>query len=272
MILEAQASHKESASYIAGRSGLKPRTAVILGSGLGEFAEILEDSVAIDTAGIPHYPQLSVEGHKGRIVIGNLLGIPLLVFQGRVHYYETGELDPVLFPIVVARELGVETLLITNAAGGINPSFRAGDLMLITDHINLTFQAPPFIGNLATRRLPLYDSRLRGTIERTARRDKITIRKGVYCGVPGPSYETAAEIRMIRKIGGDAVGMSTVNEVTCAARLGMAVAGISCITNLSTGMTGEKLSHAEVTVVADRVKHTFTKLVRGFVASLRKTP
>jgi len=270
--MNAHASHKESAGYIAARSGLKPRAAVILGSGLGEFAEILEDSVSIDTAVIPHYPQLSVEGHKGRIVIGNLLGTPLLVFQGRVHFYETGILDPVLFPIIVARELGVETLLITNAAGGINPSFRAGDLMLITDQINLTFEAPPLAQHTAAERLPLYDARLRGTIERAARRQKITIRKGVYCGVTGPSYETAAEIRMIRKIGGDAVGMSTVNEVTCASRLGMAVAGISCITNLSTGITDERLSHAEVTVVADRVKHTFTKLLLGYVASLREAP
>ena len=267
--MNANASYKESAAFIAGRSALKPRIAVILGSGLGEFAEILENAVAIDTAGIPHYPQLSVEGHKGRIVLGNLLDTPLLVFQGRVHYYETGVLEPVLFPIMVARELGVETLLITNAAGGINPAFRAGDLMLMTDHINLTFEAPPVPAERGSHRIPLYDARLRGMIERASRREKITIRKGVYCGVSGPSYETAAEIRMIRKIGGDAVGMSTVNEVTCAARLGMAVAGISCITNLSTGITGEKLSHAEVTVVADRVKHKFTKLVRGFVASLR---
>jgi purine-nucleoside phosphorylase len=267
-VKKIRAYHSESARYIAARSNVVPRTAVILGSGLGEFADILEDPVSIGTAEVPHYPRLSVEGHKGRIVIGTLRGTPLLVFQGRIHYYETGMLDAVLYPILVAKELGVETLLITNAAGGIRSSFRAGDLMLMTDHINLTFEAPPAAANAAIERIPLYDTRLRALIERAARREKIPLRRGVYCGLTGPSYETAAEIRMIRNIGGDAVGMSTVNEVTCAVGMGMAVAGISCITNLSTGMTGEKLSHAEVTVVADSVKHKFTRLVRRFVASL----
>jgi purine-nucleoside phosphorylase len=255
-----------SAKSLRSLTKLRPKVAVILGSGLGDFAESVDVVASTETSAIPHYPRSTVQGHRGRIVFGKLGKTPLLLFQGRVHFYETGKIETVLHPIRVARELGISTLVVTNAAGGVDKSFNAGDLMVIDDQVNLTFEAP--WAQTRSPRSELYDPRLRKLLDEVARDLGIPVQHGVYCGVKGPCYETAAEIEMVRDMGASAVGMSTVNEVSVAAQLGMTVAGISCITNLATGMTGEKLTHEEVTAVGDRVRETFRNLLAAFIQRL----
>ncbi|MBI5021036.1 MAG: purine-nucleoside phosphorylase [Ignavibacteriales bacterium] len=259
---------KESVKAIRTQVKLKPKIAIILGSGLGEFAETISSPTIIDTHTIPHYPLSSVEGHKGRLIFGKIGKAALLAFQGRVHFYETGNIETILYPIRVALALGIKTLIVTNAAGGINNRFTPGDLMLITDHLNLTFQNPLGSKSSPQRNRALYDIDMQRTINEVARSAGIHLQSGIYCGLKGPSYETASEVRMICKLGADAVGMSTVNEVSLAVSLGMRVAGFSCITNLSTGISDKKLSHQEVTEVADRVKHTFSRLITGVVEAV----
>jgi purine-nucleoside phosphorylase len=226
----------ESLAMIRSQVKLRPRIAVVLGSGLGDFADTLASPTSINTSDIPHYPRSSVVGHQGRLVFGTLGTTSLLAFQGRVHFYETGSLETVLYPIRIAHLLGITTLIVTNAAGGVNRSFRPGDLMLITDQLNLTFEDPLRSALWPRRsiRNDLYDLDLQRVITAAAGRLHLKLRKGVYCGVKGPSYETAAEVRMVGRVGGDAVGMSTINEVSLAATLGMREAGISCITNFAT--------------------------------------
>ncbi len=250
------------------RVKLRPRLGLILGSGLGYFADGFEDAHKIPTASLPHYPATTITGHNGNLIFGRLHGVPLVAFQGRNHFYESGSLDAVLYPIRVAHALGVTTLLVTNAAGGINSSFRPGDLMLIEDHLNFTFRPLADDAAPVPKHAPIYNRELRSTISACGRRLRIRLRKGVYCGLLGPSYETAAEIAMLKGLGCDAVGMSTVNEASLAHTLGMRVAGISCITNLSTGITKEKLSHSEVTEVANTVKQTFSELLSAVIQSI----
>jgi purine-nucleoside phosphorylase len=252
---------RASASFIRSHIRKRPAVALVLGSGLGHFADRLSGREVLPVATIPHYPRATVTGHHGNIVAGTLRKIPLLILQGRIHYYETGDLAASLFPVRVLHALGIRTLILTNAAGAVNPAFVAGDLMLITDHINLTFEPLPAPGRSSPHRTELYEETLRNAFLETAARCRIRLRTGVYCGLKGPSYETAAEIGMIRKIGGDAVGMSTVNEASLARDLGMRVAGISCITNLATGLQGEKLTHEDVTIVARRVRTRFSRLL-----------
>lgn len=258
----------ESAAYIRAHFGSIPKVAAILGSGLGTYAESLEKSRSIPTKEVPHYPQGSVAGHKGTIVVARVGSTPLLAFQGRVHYYETGNLDPTMFPVHVASALGIRTLIVTNAAGGINRMFSPGDLMLITDQINLTFLSPRDRRRDRLVRRLLYSPRLAKLAVDCALRERIPLKQGVYAGVKGPSYETAAEILMLRQIGGDAVGMSTVIEVELASQLGLEVLGISCITNLATGIGDQPLSHQEVTDVGERVKNTFSQLLTSIITSL----
>lgn len=252
---------RESTKFIKSKTRLRPTLAVVLGSGLGEFVESLSTQCVIDASLIPHYPRSTVAGHHGKLVFAKLGKTPILAFQGRVHYYETGNLETILYPIRIAHELGITKVLFTNAAGGVNPDFCAGDLMVIEDHLNLTFQNP-LVGVTGTRTSHhVYDRTLLRQILTGASREGVPSRKGVYCGLKGPSYETAAEVRLVRKLGADAVGMSTVNEASFAAAVGMRVAGISCITNLCTGLSGEKLSHDEVTLVANRVRQSFSTLL-----------
>lgn len=259
---------RESVQYIREHVKQQPSVAVILGSGLGEFAESLGEGVSLPTSQVPHYPQSSVEGHKGRLVFGRIAGSSVLAFQGRVHFYESGDLSSVLYPVRIANALGVRTLIVTNAAGGINRTLTPGDLMLITDQMNLTFERLAIEDNPDYRVSVLYSPRLIEIAEAAAASLGIVVRKGVYVGLKGPSYETAAEIEMLSRIGADAVGMSTVFEVSLAARYGIEVLGISCITNLSTGITASKLNHAEVTEVGNRVKDKFSRLLRATIAQL----
>lgn len=263
---------QESLSYLRSRVSVKPSLAIILGSGLGDFANRLKKKVTIPVEDIPYYPRQTVEGHNGKLIFGMINSKHLLAFQGRIHFYEVGDLSKVLCPIYIAHGLGIRKLLITNAAGGVNRQFRPGDLMLITDQINLTFENPrtDFFGNRFGTHIhrELYNAKFQSLIAQVASERVITLRRGVYCGVKGPSYETAAEVEMIRRIGGDAAGMSTVNEVILAAKLGMLVAGVSCITNLATGITSSPLSHREVTEVAKRVKKRFASLLTGVIQRL----
>jgi purine-nucleoside phosphorylase len=246
-----------------------PEIALVLGSGLGGFTDGLDRQVVIPTTSVPGYPRSTVEGHKGELVFCTIEGRRLLVFRGRVHFYESGSVDALLFPIRVAAALGNRILIITNAAGGVNRTFTPGDLMLISDQINLTGESAPQ-GTTASRSLDRYDQQLIRIAESTADRIGVRVVRGVYAGLKGPTYETAAEIEMIHRIGGDAVGMSTVLEVSMAASLGMRVLGISCITNKATGTSSAKLNHEEVTIVANQVKEQFSRLLVQVIQALPK--
>lgn len=245
--------------------------AVVLGSGLGSFAEALEDARALSFADLPGFPPATVEGHKGRLVYGTLDRTKVLALQGRLHGYEGHDAATVAFPARVLGVLGARALVVTNAAGGTNPSFVAGDLMVITDHVNLTGRNP-LIGPNEDRlgpRFPdlsrAYDPRLAEALEEAARETGQKLRAGVYVQMNGPSYETPAEVRMARAMGGDAVGMSTVPEVIVAAQMGLPVCGISCITNLAAGISLHALTHEEVMEVARAVEGKFLDLLRAFI-------
>jgi len=255
----------ESVAYIREQIAAPPRIAVVLGSGLGDFADNLDQRVAIQNSSVPHYPVSTVQGHRGQLVFGNCGRRGILAFQGRIHFYESANLDIVLYPIHVARKLGIELLILTNAAGAVNRSFRPGDLMLITDQVNLTlehYQFPPW------KSTNVYDQGLNQTARNCAHALGIPLKEGVYVGVKGPSYETASEVEMVHRIGGDAVGMSTVFEASLAACSGMKVLGISCITNLATGIGGAKLSHEEVTEVGRQVRKRFAELLTAVIAAV----
>jgi len=258
----------ESTQYINSITRIKPKIAVILGSGLGDFVEIIKNRISINTREIPKYPISTVVGHKGKIIFGKIDKIPVMIFQGRIHFYETGNLEKILYPIYIAKEFGVKILVVTNAAGGINRHYKPGDLMLITDQINLTFENPLKFIPKQSYNTSLYDPNLISIALKVAKSNRILLQQGVYCGVKGPSYETAAEIEMFRRIGADAVGMSTVNEVLLANALGIRVLGISCITNMSTGILPQKLSHNEVTEVAKLVNYTFSLLLTECIRTI----
>jgi len=254
----------------------QPTVGLVLGSGLGSFAEQLRAPATIDYGDIPHFPVSAVEGHAGRLVIGELAGVGVIAMQGRVHFYEGHDLVKVTFPIRSLILLGAKTLVITNAAGGVNPDLTPGDLVLISDHISL-FPEGPLRGANDIRlgpRFPdmthAYAPALRALAERVAKQLHIPVREGVYAGLPGPSYETPAEIRMLRALGADLCGMSTVPEVVVANHMGARVLGISCVTNMAAGITGQKLTHAEVTETANRVRGTFARLLAGVIAVLAK--
>ena len=258
----------DSVRFLRSRLPAPPDIALVLGSGLGDFAESLPHRLIFPSGGIPSYPRSTVEGHKGQVVFASLSGRNLIAFQGRIHLYECNDLSMVLFPVVVAAELGAGTLIVTNAAGGINRQFSPGDLMLITDQIDLTFQATGIPGDRCGNR-DLFDPALAEHASRLAGARGLPLRRGVYAAVKGPSYETAAEVEMIHRLGGDAVGMSTVKEVALAAVLGMRVLGISCITNKATGIGSSKLNHEEVTEVANRVKMDFAVLLTDCISEMR---
>jgi purine-nucleoside phosphorylase len=248
-----------------------PEMAVVLGSGLGGLVKDVRGQVAIPYNEIPDFPDVTIAGHAGRLVIGEISGRVVAVFAGRFHAYEGYPLQLTAFPIRVAHALGARSLFVSNAAGGVNTAFAAGDLMVIEDHLNLTF-ASPLTGAAEPGdvRFPdmsnAYDPQLRERLHMAATRLGIPLRSGVYAMLPGPAYETPAEVRMLRTLGADAVGMSTVPEVTMARMLGMRVAGISCITNLAAGIEKTPLDHAEVLETTSRVAILFQSLVREFIA------
>jgi purine-nucleoside phosphorylase len=246
-----------------------PVTAVVLGSGLGGFADDLPGALSIPSERIPHYPAPTVHGHAGKLVFWESAGRPLLAIQGRRHYYESGDAAEVVFPVHLAARLGARTIVLTNAAGGVNRGFQPGDLMVITDQINLTGRRqPPAGGGQQIVPRVEYDPALVRSILGVAEGMGIGMKRGVYCGVTGPTYETAAEVEYIYRIGGDAVGMSTVLEAAAAGALGLRLGGISLITNYGTGIRPAKLSHDHVTSVALRAAGTFSTLLRSLLPLL----
>jgi len=262
----------DAAASIAPRIGDRvPAIAIILGSGLGGLVGDIADRVTIPYGEIPGLPGVSVAGHAGQLVAGSLAGKTVVVFAGRFHAYEGHPLQLTAFPARIAHALGAHTLFVSNAAGGINMSFAAGDLMVIQDHLNLTF-ASTLAGSAepGETRFPdmanAYDAELRVRLHSVAERLGVALREGVYAMLSGPAYETPAEVRMLRTLGADAVGMSTVPEVTVARMLGMRVAGVSCITNLAAGIGQAPLDHVDVIAATARVAATFQGLVRAFVA------
>jgi purine-nucleoside phosphorylase len=264
----------ETAAWLAQRVGGIPDVAVVLGSGLGDFADGLRDATVVAYAAIPNWPASTVIGHAGKLVIGMLAGRRVAALSGRAHFYEGHDMRTVTFATRAIARLGVRTLILTNAAGGINLSFKPGTLMLMEDHINL-LGSNPLIGPNDDRfgpRFPdmtmVYSKRLRDLAVDAARDRGLALAQGVYAAVHGPSYETPAEIRYLRTIGADAVGMSTVPEAIVARHMGVEVLGISCITNPAAGVLPKPLVHDEVMEVARRVRGEFASLLEGIIERL----
>lgn len=266
----------ETTAYIQNRCEHKRiQGAIVLGSGLGVFADDLPGAVYLDYADIPHFHSSTVVGHAGRLVVGEPAeGLTTACMQGRFHYYEGHAMQTVVFPVRTLRQLGAEFLIVTNAAGGINPDFKPGTLMLIEDHLNLMGDNPlkganhDFLGPRFPDMSEAYSADLRKIARDVAAQEGFELKSGVYAGLSGPTYETPAEIRMLRAMGADAVGMSTVPEVIAANHMGMAVLGISCITNLAAGISPHKLSHQEVIETTEQVKARFVSLLNGITKAL----
>jgi len=268
--LYSRAEH--AARTIQARTSEQARIAIVLGSGLGGFAEEFEGSVRIDYQQIPGFVMSTAQGHVGSLVIGKVEGVPVLAMQGRVHYYEGYSLEEVTFPIRTFKLLGIETVILTNAAGGIDVQLSQGALMVISDHLNL-MGVNPLRGPNDERfgaRFPdmseVYSRELQERVVEEARDLGITVRRGIYAALAGPSYETPAEIHMLRAFGADAVGMSTVPEAIVARHMGMNVLGISCITNMAAGISESPINHEEVIETGARVRETFTQLLRRVIA------
>ncbi|CAN7706844.1 purine-nucleoside phosphorylase [Paenibacillus sp. LjRoot56] len=270
MIQEIQ----EAAAFIKKETNMTPQIGLILGSGLGVLADLIEEPIVIDYSRIPHFPVSTVEGHAGELVVGSIKGKQVLMMKGRFHAYEGYGAETVSFPVRVMKELGVQTLIVTNAAGGINESYQVGDLMVISDHLNMTFRNPligPNDSGLGVRFPDMseaYSKRLRKLAHDVAATQDFKLQEGVYVGLLGPNYETPAEIRMFRTLGGDSVGMSTVPEVIVARHAGIEVLGFSCISNMASGILDQPLSHAEVMETTEKVKPKFLKLVLGIIEAL----
>lgn len=252
---------------VKGKIKFQPEVALILGSGLGEYAREMDVRASIDYSEIEGFPISTVAGHQGRFLFGYVNGVPVVAMQGRVHYYEGYPIEDVVMPVRLMGLLGAKAVILTNAAGGVNYNFRPGDLMMITDHITTAVPSPligPNLDELGPRfpdMSEVYDGELREIIRQAARNMGISLQQGVYVQFTGPNYETPAEIRMCRSWGADAVGMSTACEAMAARHMGLKVCGISCITNLAAGMSIKPLDHKEVQETADKVAEKFRKLV-----------
>ena len=261
---------------IRSRISVEPRIAVVLGSGLGGFADDFKESVAIPYEDIPGFVRSTAQGHAGRLVIGNVDSVPVLAMQGRVHYYEGYSLEEVTFPVRTFGLLGIKTLILTNAAGGINVQLAQGALMVISDHLNL-MGVNPLRGPNDERfgpRFPdmtaVYSPELQELVVEEAKAINVEVRRGKYGALSGPSYETPAEITMLRNLGADAVGMSTVPEAIVARHMGVEVLGISCITNMAAGISDEPINHEEVMATGNRVRATFTELLQRVIAAINR--
>jgi len=261
---------------IRARTTVEPRIAVVLGSGLGGFADDFEEPVAIPYDEIPGFSRSTAQGHAGRMVIGKIDGIPVLAMQGRLHYYEGYSLEEVTFPVRTFGLLGIKTLVLTNASGGINVQLSQGALMVISDHLNL-MGVNPLRGANDERfgpRFPdmsaVYSAELQELVVEEAKAIGTEVRRGIYGALSGPSYETPAEIHLLRNLGADAVGMSTVPEAIVARHMGLEVLGISCITNMAAGISDEPINHEDVMATGDRVRETFTELLRRVIGAINR--
>lgn len=267
-----------AADFLKSKTTLRPQIGLILGSGLGDFAEAVKDAVVVPYADIPNFPQSTVQGHSGRLVIGTIGGVPVAVMQGRVHAYEGYSMQQVTFPTRVLSLFGVRTLIVTNAAGGINVEIKQGSIVGISDHINLS-GTNAALGPNDERFGPrfhdmsaAYSPRLLKLAQQEAERQKWTMRTGVYLAVLGPSYETPAEIRAFRTLGADLVGMSTVHEVIVARHMGIEVLGLSVVTNMAAGVLNEPINHAEVMEIGKRVGKQFSELLLALVPQIAQLP
>jgi purine-nucleoside phosphorylase len=264
----------ESKQLIRKRTKLVPDLGVILGSGLGSFADRVEEAVVVGYSELPGFPLSTVPGHAGRLILGRLSGRKVAIMQGRFHFYEGYSMDRVVLGVRLLGRLGAPIVIVTNAAGGIRPDLAPGDLMLIRDHINLMGQNPlvgPNIDVLGLRFPDMsdaYNKSLREQAKVIAQQLQIELKEGVFAAVSGPSYETPAEVQFLRLIGADAVAMSTVPEVIAACHMNMRVLGISCISNLAAGLSTKPLVHTEVTEIANNTQATFSKLLTGLIAHL----
>ncbi|HLQ73751.1 MAG TPA: purine-nucleoside phosphorylase [Bacillota bacterium] len=264
----------QSSTYIKKQLSMTPEIGLVLGSGLGVLADDIENKVIIRYEDIPSFPKSTVEGHEGQLVFGQLRGKHVVAMQGRFHYYEGYSLKQVTFPICVLKELGIQSLIVTNAAGGMNDSFSPGDLMIINDHMN-QMGSHPLMGENNDRlgpRFPdmtnAYDQSFIELAKRCAKQLNIDVKEGVYVGNTGPSYETPAEVRMFKLLGGDAVGMSTVPEVIVANYLGIKTLGISCISNMAAGLSEQPLSHEEVIETTNQVREAFIRLMKEVIETM----
>ncbi len=265
---------KEAKQFLNANIPFEPKLGLILGSGLGVLADLIEEPITISYDQIPYFPVSTVEGHAGELVVGKINGKAVMMMKGRFHLYEGYSMDTVTFPVRVMKALGVTQLLVTNAAGGINTEYKPGDLMIISDHINMTAKNPligPNENELGVRFPDMstaYSSRLREIAKQTGLEQNIPLQEGIYVGLLGPTYETPAEIRMLRILGADAVGMSTVGEVITARHAEIEVLGISCISNMASGILKQPLSHDEVMETTERVKDQFLKLVLAIIGKI----
>lgn len=265
---------EHAARTIRARLTVEPRIAIVLGSGLGGFADDFDDAVRIPYHDISGFPRSTVEGHTGRLVGGKVDSVPVLAMQGRVHYYEGYSLEEVTFPIRTFKLLGVKTLVLTNAAGGINVELTQGALMVISDHLNLMGDNPlrgpndERFGPRFPDMSAVYSPALQELVVEEAKAIGTEVRRGIYGALSGPNYETPAEIHLLRNLGADAVGMSTVPEAIVGRHMDMEVLGISCITNMAAGISDEPIDHAEVMATGDRVRGTFTELLRRVVGRI----
>lgn len=267
---------KESVAYLQSKTTLRPKIAMVLGSGLSDFAKYLKEITRISYEEIPHFPHSTVDFHAGELICGKLGDLPVWLMNGRFHYYEGYEMQTTAYPIFVWHALGVETVILTNASGGIRPDYRVGDLVCVTDHIKLCAESPvrgvvPITGGERFFTMQdAYDPHLREIAHSCARAMEISLHDGVYAYMSGPQFETPAEIRALRILGGDLCGMSTVAEVIAARQCAMKVLCISCVTNLAAGCGTEKLSYEEVLETGQRIKETFGALMQRILQTIGK--
>ena len=272
--LDRRARLDALASAVRERTALVPIAGIVLGSGLGDLAEALDDSIAIPFAALPGWPAASAPGHAGRLLLGRLEGVPVAMLQGRLHVYEGHAPGLVVEPVLLMGRLGARTIVLTNAAGGVNPDYEAGTLMVIADHLNLTGENPlvgPNDETLGPRFPDLVDAwspRLRRLLARAAAIEEVTLEEGVYAGLPGPNYETPAEVRMLRALGADAVGMSTVLEAIAARWVGLELCGLSLVTNPAAGIGGRPIRHEGVLAAAAAAGPRLGRVLRRFLALL----
>ncbi|MBP2024990.1 purine-nucleoside phosphorylase [Peptoniphilus stercorisuis] len=259
---------KQSVEYIKTKINYEPEVGIILGSGLGDFADNINNSIEIDYADIPGFPQSTVVGHSGKLIFGDLEGKKVVAMKGRIHFYEGQGIDKTVYPTKVLCELGIKTLVVTNAAGGVNEEFTPGDIMIINDHINFA-STNPLIGPNEDDKGPrfldmteAYSKDLRKIAKNVAKEVGLDVKEGVYMWFTGPCYETPSEVKLARILGADSVGMSTVPEVIIARHRGVKVLGFSCITNMASGILDQPLDHKEVIAVSDRIKDDFAKYVK----------